>query len=75
MRHHVSTIYLIMMIVIVIASISIFSISKATKLQALSSSHRDMLRKELFLQEEEIWASESEKDSGNKLNELRSAQA
>jgi multisubunit Na+/H+ antiporter MnhG subunit len=47
MRHHVSTIYLIMMIVIIIASISIFSISKATKLQHLSSSQRDLIRKEI----------------------------
>ena len=74
-RHHVSTIYLILIIVVVIASISIFSISKATKLQSLSSIQRDLLRKEIFLQEEEIWHSESEKIIDSKLNELKSAKA
>ena len=75
MRHHVSTIYLIMMIVIIIASISIFSISKATKLQHLSSSQRDLIRKEIFLQEEEIGHSESEDNSDKELRQLRSAKA
>lgn len=75
MRHHVSTIYLIMMIVIIIASISIFSISKAIKLQYLSSSQRDLIRKEIFLQEEEIWNSESEDNSARELRQLRSAKA
>ena len=74
-RHHVSTIYLILMIVIVIASISIFSISKATKLQSLSSSQRDLLRKEIFLQEEEIWHSESQEKNEEKLYELKSAKS
>jgi len=75
MRHHVSTIYLIMMIVIIIASISIFSISKATKLQHLSSNQRDMIRKEIFLQEEEIWDSESEDNHDKELRQLRSAKS
>ena len=74
-RHHVSTIFLILLIVIIIASISIFSISKATKLQSLSSIQRDLLRKEIFLQEEEIWHSESEEKIDRKLNELKSAKA
>ena len=60
LRHHVSTIYLIIMIIIVIASISIFSISKATKLQNLSSRQRDLVRKEIFLQEEEMWHADSQ---------------
>ena len=74
-RHHVSTIFLILLIVFVIASISIFSISKATKLQSLSSIQRDLLRKEIFLQEEEIWHSETEKNIDSKLKELKSAKA
>jgi hypothetical protein len=75
MRHHVSTIFLIMIIVIIIASISIFSISKATKLQHLSSSQRDLIRKEIFLQEEEIGNSESEDKDDKELRQLRSAKA
>jgi hypothetical protein len=75
LRHHVSTIYLIIMIVIVIASISIFSISKATKLQALSSSQRELVMKEIFLQEEEMWHSDSQDNIQEELNELRSAKA
>ena len=75
LRHHVSTIYLIIMIIIVIASISIFSISKAIKLQTLSSSQRDLVRKEIFLQEEEMWHSDSQDSIKDDLNELRSAKA
>ena len=63
------------MIIIVIASISIFSISKATKLQNLSSSQRDLIRKEIFLQEEEIWHSDSQDNANEQLNQLRSAKA
>ncbi|HIN49072.1 MAG TPA: hypothetical protein EYM80_12835, partial [Deltaproteobacteria bacterium] len=37
MRHHVSTIWLLIITVVAISSICIFAISKATKLQALSS--------------------------------------
>ena len=75
LRHHVSTIYLIIMIIIVIASISIFSISKATKLQILSSSQRNLVRKEIFLQEEEMWHSDSQENIKEDLKELRSAKA
>ena len=75
LRHHVSTIYLIIMIIIVIASISIFSISKATKLQTLSSSQRNLVRKEIFLQEEEMWHADSQENIKDDLNELRSAKA
>ena len=75
LRHHVSTIYLIIMIIIVIASISIFSISKATKLQTLSSSQRNLVRKEIFLQEEEMWHADSQENIKDDLNELISAKA
>ena len=63
------------MIIIVIASISIFSISKATKLQTLSSSQRNLVRKEIFLQEEEMWHADSQENIKEDLNELRSANA
>ena len=75
MRHHVSTIFLIMTIVVIIASISIFSISKASRLQNLSAIQRDLIRKEIFLQEEEIWNSESSENHDKNLNHLRSAKA
>ena len=75
LRHHVSTIYLIIMIIIVIASISIFSISKAIKLQTLSSSQRGLVRKEIFLQEEEMWHTDSQESIKDDLNELKSAKA
>ncbi|GIT07376.1 MAG: hypothetical protein CM1200mP30_10060 [Pseudomonadota bacterium] len=61
------------MIIIVIASISIFSISKAIKLQTLSSSQRELVRKEIFLQEEEMWHSDSQDSIKDDLNELGSA--
>ena len=63
------------MIVIIIDSISIFSISKATKLQRISSSQRDLIRKEIFLQEEDIWHSESEDSHDKELRQLRSAKS
>jgi hypothetical protein len=58
-RHHVSTIYLIILIVVVISSICIFTISKATKLQMLSSSQRDQLQNQLFLLEQELMNAEN----------------
>ena len=58
-RHHVSTIYLIILIVVVISSICIFTISKATKLQTLSSSQRDQLQNQLFLLEQELMNAEN----------------
>ena len=69
MRHHISTIYLLVLIIVVIASISIFSISKATKLQNLSSSQRDDIRKELFFQEEEVWFRESKSIQNGQLEQ------
>ncbi|MCH2269636.1 MAG: hypothetical protein MK510_03680 [SAR324 cluster bacterium] len=54
MRHHVSTIWLLIITVVAISSICIFAISKATKLQALSSIQRDQVQKELFFLEKEL---------------------
>jgi len=54
MQHHVSTIYLIAVLVLSIASISIASIAKATRLQALSRKHRDVIKKEVFLHEKHL---------------------
>jgi len=50
-RHHVSTIYVIILIVLIISSSCIFTIAKATKLQSFSSSQRNQLQDQLFLLE------------------------
>jgi hypothetical protein len=39
MRHHISTIYVIAMIITIISGISLFAIYKAIKLQSLSEEH------------------------------------
>ncbi|MBN93998.1 MAG: hypothetical protein CL928_07980 [Deltaproteobacteria bacterium] len=54
MEHHVSTIYLIAMLVLSIATISMVSITKATRLQALSRKHRDVIKREVFLHEKHL---------------------
>ena len=54
LRHHVSTLWLLMLIVVAISSICIFAISKASKLQALSSVQLDQVKKELFFLEKEL---------------------
>ena len=54
MRHHVSTIWLLIITVVAISSICIFAISKATNLQTLSSDQRDQVQKELFFLEKEL---------------------
>ena len=64
MRHHVSTIWLLIITVVAISSICIFAISKATKLQTLSSDQRDQVQKELFFLEKELM------DADNDANTL-----
>ena len=54
MRHHISSVYLIVAIITCISGISIYSIFKAIKLQSLSQKHRDFIRNEIFIIEEEI---------------------
>jgi hypothetical protein len=59
MRHHVSTIWLLIIIVFFISAVCVFAISKATKLQALSSIQRDQVQKELFFLEKELLDAEN----------------
>ena len=71
-RHHISTIYIIAVIILTISGISLYAIFKAIKLQSLSQIHRDYVRNEIFIIEEEISELEEE---GNleKIKELQSS--
>ena len=73
MRHHISTIYLIVAIIVCISGISIYSIFKAIKLQSLSQKHRDFVRNEIFIIEEEICELEEENTNVDRLNDLKSS--
>ena len=73
MRHHISTIYLIAVIIIIISGISIYSIFKAIKLQSLSQKHRDYVRNEIFIIEEEICELKEQNFDDNRLIDLKSA--
>lgn len=72
-RHHVSTIYVLGVIILVIASISVYAMAKAIKLQSLSSMQRDFLRKKLFLLEEEIGHLRQNDLNDSSASELQSA--
>ncbi len=74
MQHHVSTIYLICGVVLSIASISIVSISKATRLQSLSRKHRDLIKKEVFLHEKHLLELDAQADR-TQVEELQHAKA
>jgi len=54
MPHHIATIYLSAVMIFTIASIAIASITKATRLQGLSREHRDLIKRQVFLQEKEL---------------------
>lgn len=78
-RHHISTVYLTSLIVLVIGSISLFSIYKAMRLQSLSAINRASIKKQLFLMEEQIWQTSSQQgdpaELHKELHKLRSAKA
>ncbi len=73
MRHHISTIYLIVAIITCISGISIYSIFKAIKLQSLSQKHRDFIRNEIFIIEEEISELQDTNMESLKFKDLKSA--
>ena len=73
MRHHISTIYLIVAIITCISGISIYSIFKAIKLQSLSQKHRDFIRNEIFIIEEEISELQDSEIDTSSLKDLKSA--
>jgi len=75
MRHHISTIYVIVAIGFLISSISLFSIYKAIKLQSLSAEHRDFVRNEIFIIEEEIWELKLKGEHDDRITDLQSAKA
>ena len=75
LRHHISTIYLICVVIFFISSISLFAIYKAIKLQSLSAEHRDFIRNELFIIEEEIWELKLDGTSEDRITDLTSAKA
>ena len=69
-RHHISTIYIIVVIITTISGISLYAIFKAIKLQSLSQIHRDFVRNEIFIIEEEISELE-ERGGSDKIKELQ----
>ena len=75
MRHHISTVFLITIIILSIAGISLHAIYKAIKLQSLSAEHRDFIRNELFIIEEEICELKSSKVSSRRLENLEGVKA
>lgn len=71
-RHHISTIYIIGVIILTISGISLYAIFKAIKLQSLSQIHRDYVRNEIFIIEEEI-SELQEEGNLEKIKELQSS--
>jgi hypothetical protein len=74
-KHHISTIYIIGLIIFLVSSISIYAITKAIKLQSLSAKHRDFVRNELFIIEEEIWELRQSNADNERIVDLTSAKA
>ena len=74
MRHHVSTIWLLLLIIAAISSICIFAILKTTKLQSFSADQRDQVQGELFFLEKEL-ADMASEDSNKERQRLLSAKA
>ena len=72
MRYHVSTLWLLIIIVFSISAVCVFAISKATKLQTLSSDQRDQVQKELFFLEKELMET-AEADKNLKVKHIRYA--
>ena len=75
MRHHISTIYVIAAIITIISGISLFAIYKAIKLQSLSAEHRDFIRNQLFIIEEEIWEVKLANVEAEHIKDLQGAKA
>jgi len=75
MRHHISTIYTITIITVIVSSISLYAIYKAIKLQSLSAEHRDFIRNQLFIIEEEIWELKLTNAEKDRITDLQGAKA
>ena len=75
LRHHISTMYLICVVIFFVSSISLYAIYKAIKLQSLSAEHRDFIRNEIFIIEEEIWELKLKNGDKDRIIDLTSAKA
>ena len=75
MRHHISTIFVIVAIIAIISGISLLAMYMAIRLQSLSAEHRDFVRNELFIIEEEIWELKLANASPDRVTDLESAKA
>ena len=75
MKHHISTVYVIGTVITAVSIICLFAISKAIQLQSLSAKHRDFIRNELFIIEEEIWELKLAGNDDSKITDLSSARA
>ena len=75
MKHHISTVYVIGTVITAVSVICLFAISKAIQLQSLSEKHRDFIRNELFIIEEEIWELKLAGKGDERINDLSSAKA
>ena len=75
MKHHISTVVVIGVVIIAVSVICLFAIGKAIQLQSLSAQHRDFIRNELFIIEEEIWELKLSGKSEERITDLSSAKA
>ena len=75
MKHHISTVFVIGAVITAVSIICLFAISKAIQLQSLSAKHRDFIRNELFIIEEEIWEMKLAGKKEERINDLLSAKA
>ena len=75
MKHHISTVYVIGTVIVAVSVICLFAISKAIQLQSLSAKHRDFIRNELFIIEEEIWELKLAGKGEDRITDLSSARA
>jgi hypothetical protein len=75
MKHHISTVFVIGAVIAAVSIICLFAISKAIQLQSLSAKHRDFIRNELFIIEEEIWEMKLAGKKEERINDLLSAKA
>ena len=75
MKHHISTVVVIGVVIIAVSVICLFAIGKAIQLQSLSAQHRDFIRNELFIIEEEIWELKLSAKSEERITDLSSAKA
>ena len=62
-RHHISTIWLLVISVLAISSVCIHAIFKASKLQSLSSIQREEIKKDVFLLEKDLIDAENTNDT------------